>query len=355
MLTIGDRPIGDETDAWVIAELAQNHGGSLDTAIQMVRAAAEAGCNAVKLQKRDNRRLYTRALYDSPYHSEHAFGPTYGSHREALEFGRNEWVEIIRFAADLGLVCFGTAFDVASADFLADLEVPAYKIASGDLTNTPLLRHVARFGKPMILSTGGGTLADVRLAVETILPLNDQLCLLQCTAVYPCAAEQMHLRVIDLYRQEFPGLVVGLSDHQSGIAMALVAYALGARVFEKHFTLNRASKGSDHAFSLEPNGLRRLVRDLRRARLAMGDGAKRALPEEMPALRKMGKSLVAARDLPAGTLLTAEHLAIKSPGGGMPPYRLESLIGQMTDRALEEDEGFADAIASRPYELARSS
>ena len=142
--------------------------------------------------------------------------------------------------------------------------MPAFKIASGDLTNTPLLRHVAAFGKPMFVSTGGGTLEDVERAVDAVLPLNEQLCVLQCTASYPCEVEELNLGVIETYRERFPDLVVGLSDHQSGIAMSLVGYMLGARVIEKHFTLNHAWKGSDHAFSLMPEGMRRLVRDLHR-------------------------------------------------------------------------------------------
>ena len=151
--------------------------------------------------------------------------------------------------------------------------MPAFKIASADLVNTPLLRHVAALGKPIFLSTGGGTLDDVERAVETILALNEQLCILQCTAAYPCEVEELNLQVIETYRERFPDLVVGLSDHQSGIAMSLVGYMLGARVIEKHFTLNHAWKGSDHAFSLMPEGMRRLVRDLRRVPDALGDGS----------------------------------------------------------------------------------
>ena len=150
----------------------------------------------------------------------------------------------------------------------------------------------------------------------------------------------MALKVIETYRAAYPHLVIGLSDHQNGIAMAPVAYVFGARIFEKHFTLNRAMRGTDHAFSLEPAGLRKLVRDLRRTRLAIGDGVKRVLDCEDAPLRKMGKKLVAARDLPAGTVLTREDVALKSPRGGLPPYELDNILGRKLKVALEEDGDF---------------
>jgi N-acetylneuraminate synthase/sialic acid synthase len=336
--SIDGTPIGDDTDCYVIAEIGHNHQGDLSKAKQMFREARDAGVNAVKLQKRDNRSLFTRALYDKPYDNENSFGATYGEHREALEFGRDEYVELQRYARELGVTMFATAFDVPSADFLEELDMPAFKLASGDLTNLPLLRHVASFQKPLILSTGGASLDDVRRASYAVLSINPQLCLLQCTANYPTPPEEMHLAVIGTLRREFPGLVVGLSDHYNGISMAVAAFVLGARVIEKHFTLNHTMKGTDHALSLEPIGMTKMVRDLRRTRAALGDGVKRQLPSETSALNKMGKSLVASRDLPAGHVLTAADIAIKSPGGGLAPYLLDSIIGQPLPRAVKVDD-----------------
>jgi N-acetylneuraminate synthase/sialic acid synthase len=336
---VDGRRIADDAPAYVVAEIGHNHQGDVEKAKALIHAAKECGVDAVKLQKRDNRRLYTRALYEAPYDNEHSFGRTYGEHREALELSPAEWLELREFCREEGVTLFGTVFDEGSADFLAELGAPAFKIASADLVNTPLLRHVAAFGKPIFLSTGGGTLEDVERAVETILPLNPQLCLLQCTASYPCAVEELNLRVIETYRERFPGVVVGLSDHQSGIAMALVGFMLGARVIEKHFTLDHAWKGSDHAFSLMPEGMRRLVRDLRRVPLALGDGVKRPLPSEERPLAKMGKKLVAARDLPAGHVLGPGDLEAKSPAdGGLPPYELDRLLGRRLLRPLAFEE-----------------
>ncbi len=331
----------DSLGCFIIAEIGHNHQGSLEKAKELFRRAKECGVNAVKLQKRDNRSLYTREVYDMPYNHENSFGLTYGAHREELEFGYDEYVELKRCAGDLGLAMFATAFDFASADFLAKLEMPAYKIASGDLKNTPLLQYVARIGKPMFVSTGGGNIEDVQRAYDTIMPINSQLCLLQCTASYPVEAEEMNLRVIDTYRERFSDAVIGLSDHQNGIAMAVVAYALGARVIEKHFTLNRAWKGTDHAFSLEPVGMRKLVRDLRRAEVALGDGVKRVYPSEEKPLFKMAKKLVAARNLPVGHILTREDIAIKSPNDGLAPCEIERVIGKVTVRPLQEDENIS--------------
>jgi N-acetylneuraminate synthase/sialic acid synthase len=337
-LTIGSTRIHDAGDCYVIAEIGHNHQGSLDKAKELFRTAKECGVDAVKLQKRSNRTLYTRKMYDSPYDNENSFGPTYGAHREALEFGWDEYVELKAYAASIGVTFFATAFDFESVDFLAKLDVPAYKIASGDLTNLPLVAHVAKLGKPMIVSTGGGGLDDVRRLYDVVMPTNPRLCLLQCTASYPTEPEDMNLRVITTFRDLFPEVVIGLSDHQNGIAMADAAYILGARVIEKHFTLNRAWKGTDHAYSLETVGLRKLVRDLRRVRVALGTGEKRPLPVEEKPLFKMGKKLVAARALPAGHVLTLADIAIKSPNDGLPPYQLPTIVGKLLRRELVEDD-----------------
>jgi sialic acid synthase len=351
-LVIDGAEISDDAPCYVIAEIGHNHQGDVEQAKRLIDAAHECGVNAVKLQKRSNRTLYTREFYEQPYDNELSFGRTYGEHREALELDRDEYRELLDHARDVGMTLFATAFDFESADELAELGVPAFKFASGDLTNTPLQRHVALFGKPLLLSTGGGKLADIERAVETILPLNDELCVLQCTAAYPASVEDLNLNVITTLRERFPELVIGLSDHQNGIAMAVVAYMLGARVIEKHFTLDHALKGRDHAFSLMPEGMRRLVRDLHRVPLALGDGTKRPLPVEVDPLEKMGKKLVAARELELGHVLTAADLAIKSPAdGGLPPYELDRLVGRRLRRPI----GFEDFVTFDDVEPAMES
>ncbi|HZJ30782.1 MAG TPA: N-acetylneuraminate synthase family protein [Vicinamibacterales bacterium] len=346
-LIIGNRIISDDSNAYVIAEIGHNHQGSLKTAKELFQAAADCGVDAGKLQKRDNRTLYTREMYDKPYDNENSFGATYGEHREALEFGKPEYEELQAESARLDIGFFSTAFDIRSADFLAELNTPAYKIASGDLKNIPLLRHVAKIGKPMIVSTGGGTMDDVQRAYETIMPINPRLCLMQCTCGYPAEFAELDLRVIATYREKFPEVVIGYSGHDNGIAMPVAAYMLGARIIEKHFTLNRAMKGTDHRFSLEPVGMKKMIRDLQRVRMALGDGRKKVYASEASPVLKMGKKLVAARDLPAGHVLTAGDIAIKSPGDGLPPYYLDQVLGQSLTRDVRADQSLTLELVGR--------
>ena len=351
-LFVNGRRIADDEPAYVLAEIGHNHQGELEKAKELVHAARECGVDAVKLQKRDNRRLFTRAFYDSPYDNENSFGRTYGEHREALELGKSDWFELSRHAHEEGLAFVAAAFDEPSADFLAELGVDAFKFASGDLSNVPFLRYVASFGTPLFLSTGGGTLEDVDRAVEAIASVNTQLCVLHCTASYPAEVEDLNLSVIAVLKERYPEFVIGLSDHHNGIAMAPVAFMLGARAFEKHFTLNHAWKGTDHAYSLMPDGMRRFVRDLHRVPAALGDGVKRRLPSEERPLQKMGKKLVAAHDLPVGHVLGPGDLEARSPAdGGLPPYELDRLLGAILQRPLaaQEDVSLEDVeLAEKP-------
>jgi N-acetylneuraminate synthase/sialic acid synthase len=340
-LIIDGKVIQDSSDCYVIAEVGHNHQGKLELAKEMFKAAKECGASAVKLQKRNNRDLFTAAGYNKPYDNPHSFGATYGEHREALEFGEAEYKELQAYATEIGVTMFATAFDFASADFLEKLDMPAYKIASGDLKNIPLLTHVAKFQKPMIISTGGGTMEDVNRAYDAIMPINQQLCILQCTAGYPAEFDQLNLSVITTFRERYPSITVGLSSHDNGIAMALAAYMLGARVIEKHFTLNHTWKGTDQAFSLEPIGFRKMVRDLERVKVAIGNGVKQVYDSEKAPIIKMGKKLVAARDLPAGYAIRREDIAIKSPGDGLQPYEMDKIIGRITRQALKEDDDFS--------------
>ena len=343
-LIVDDKVINDESECFVIAEVGHNHQGSVETAKEIFKKAKEAGANAVKLQKRDNKILFTKEMYNSHYNSKNAYGDTYGKHRDALEFGMEEYIELQQYAKKLGLIFFATPFDLPSVDFLEKLNVPMYKIASGDLKSTPLLKHVAKTGKPVLVSTGGGEMDDVQRAYDLITAENPNIAILQCTAAYPCEPEEMNLKVITTFRENFPDKVIGLSDHQSGISMALVAFTLGARIVEKHFTINRAWKGTDHAFSLEPVGLTKLVRDLRRAKVAIGDGVKQSIDKEVKPLFKMGKKLVAATDLKKGKILTDTDITIKSPNDGLPPYEWDNIIGLTLKKDLKKDENinFAD-------------
>ena len=355
-LHVNGRRIADDEPAYVIAEIGHNHQGELEKAKALVLAAKECGVDAVKFQKRDNRRLFTRAFYETPYDNENSFGPTYGEHREALELDKSAWFELSRYSREEGVAFVAAAFDEPSADLLAELDVDAFKFASGDLPNVPFLRYVAAFGKPLFLSTGGGTIEDIDRAIEAITPINGRLCVLHCTASYPAEVGDLNLSVITTLRERYPELVIGLSDHHNGIAMAPVAFMLGARAFEKHFTLNHAWKGTDHAYSLMPDGMRRFVRDLHRVPAALGDGVKRRLPSEERPLQKMGKKLVATRELPTGHVLAEGDLEARSPAdGGLPPYELDRLLGRALLRPLAFQQDVTLDDVEPVEELARPS
>ena len=302
--TIGGQTLRDGDPCYVIAEIGHNHGGDVETALQMIQAAAEAGADAVKFQTRDNATLYSRALLEQPYTGENSYGPTYGAHRAALELSREAFADCRDLADTLGVACFSTAFDEVSADALVAARVPAIKLASGSLRDFSLLTHVGSLGTPVILSTGGGTLGDIHKAVNTLVVAGcSNLAILHCTAAYPVRDwSELNLRCITTLREEYPEFVIGWSGHDSGIAMAVAAYTLGAGIIEKHFTLNRASKGTDHAFSLEPAGLTKLVRDLHRTYQALGDGMKRYYPSELGPISKMRR-----RQTPEGLRITGEQ------------------------------------------------
>ncbi len=327
-IEIAGLDITDDSLPFIIAEVGHNHQGRLEQALELIRAASIAGASAVKFQKRDNRSMFTPAMYNEPYNSENSFGDSYGLHRDALEFGLDEYKACIAEAQKMNITFFATAFDFQSADFLESLNMPLYKIASGDLTNLPLLEYVARFKKPMIISTGGSNFEMIDVAVKTIRRTHNNFAILQCTASYPADFKQLNLRVIERLRERYPENVIGFSGHDNGIAMSTAAFTLGARIIEKHFTLNRALKGTDHAFSLEPQGLGKLVRDLRRTSDALGDGNKVVYENELAPMRKMRKMIVANRFMSAGTRITREDLEFRSPGDGLGPDKLDLVLGK---------------------------
>ena len=325
-LRIGSYLLSDSSDAFVIAEVGHNHQGSVELCEKFFHSAARAGATAVKLQKRDNKTLYTKTFYNSPYVGPTSFGATYGEHREFLEFGKKEYIHLQAVAKDLGLIFFATAFDFASADFLFELNVPVIKVASGDLKSAPLIKYLSASKTPLIISTGGANIEQIRRAMQDVDPRN--VALLQCTAAYPADPEEMDLLAIKQFREIFPETVVGLSSHDRGIAFPVVAYALGARIIEKHFTIDRSLKGTDHSFSLEPTGMEKMVRDLQLTRLALGDGNKKVHERESEPVRKMSKMLVYSRDLKAGNIVTNDDFALKSPREGLDPQKLDEILGK---------------------------
>jgi sialic acid synthase SpsE len=245
-----------------------------------------------------------------------------------LELDASVWQRLRDLASELGLAFTGSAWDKPSADFLEALGVPFFKTPSAVLTDLDLLAHVARKGRPMVVSTGMSTLEEVDQAVDVVLRYTDQLILCQCTSSYPSEFADINLRVMDAYRRRY-GVLVGYSGQERGIAVSEAAATLGAVLVERHFTKDRTLPGPDHAASLEPVGLAKLVRDIRHIELAMGSPDKRIVPAEVPVRQRLSKSVAAARPIPAGTLVQAEHLVAKSPGDGIPANHLARLIGRV--------------------------
>ena len=317
-----------------IAEIGNNHSGCLKTAKEMVDAAKNAGASAAKFQKRNNEKLMQSVMSDKEYNSNNSFGKTYLEHREAVELSIEEFAELKKYCEKKDILFFATPFDESSLAELIEIESDLYKVASADIVHSELIEAIANTGKPIILSTGGATIEEVDEAVEIIEKHGNPYSILQCTASYPCDVSEMNLNVISTFKERYPNAVIGLSDHQSGISMALIAYTLGARVFEKHFTLHRSWKGTDQSFSLEPGGLRRMIRDITSIDSALGSKEKTPLPVEEDAMYKMRKSIVLSRDAKAGDVITRELLEFKCPGNGISVNKLSSLLGNKINKDL---------------------
>jgi sialic acid synthase len=334
---IAGRAIGRQYRTFVIAEIGLNHNGDMAIAKQLIDAAKVADADAVKLQKRDSRALLTRAQYDSPYTGPNSFGATYGLHREALEFGMDQYQELKAYAEERKLVFLASPWDQPSVDFLVSLGVVAMKIASADVTNTPLLRRVSACGIPTILSTGMASEDEISIAHSIFESPKTPVALLHCVSTYPASFEELHLQTIGYLLEKF-GDPVGYSGHERGIAISAAAVALGASIIERHITLDRSMKGPDHAASLEPTGFSKMVRDIRAVEASLSGVKREVLESERPVRAKLGKSVVAKEDMPIGTVVEARHLTTKSPGTGLNPQLIDSIIGRQMRVALAVDQ-----------------
>ena len=281
-VVLGDRAVGDGHRCLVVAEIGINHNGDIQNAKKLIDVASLAGCEVVKFQKRTIEVVYTSEELAKP--RESVFGATNGDLKRALEFGLAEYREIDAYSRSKPIAWTASCWDQASVDFIDQFDPPFYKIASASLTDDALLRHTRATGKPIVLSTGMSTLEQIDHAVE-VLGKQDLVLLHTCSA-YPSTYEDLNLRAIPALRARY-GVPVGYSGHETGIASSVAAVALGACLVERHITLDRAMWGSDQAASLEPNGITRVVRDIRIVEQALGDGAKTVRPSEIPVMQKL--------------------------------------------------------------------
>lgn len=279
---IGDVLIGDGHPCYVIAEIGINHNGDIDLAKRLIDVAVEAGCNAVKFQKRTVDVVYTAEELARP--RDNPFGSTNGDLKRGLEFGQEQFAIIDSYCREKKIPWFASCWDEQSVDFIEQFNPPCYKIASASLTDTNLLKHHRATGRPIILSTGMSNLDEIHQAVQTLG--KKDLILLHSCSTYPALYEELNLRVIPVLRQQF-NVPVGYSGHETGIPSSVAAAAIGACVIERHITLDRSLWGSDQAASLEPNGFTRLVRDIRLVETSLGDGVKRVLEREVPIMQKL--------------------------------------------------------------------
>jgi N-acetylneuraminate synthase len=285
---IGNRPVGDGQPCYVIAEIGINHNGDIDQAKRLISVAVAAGCDAVKFQKRTIDVVYSAEELAKP--RENPFGPTNGDLKRGLELDFYDYQEIDAYCRTSKIAWFASCWDEGSVDFIDRFLPPCYKIASASLTDDNLLRHTRAKGKPIILSTGMSTIDQIDHAVD-VLGKKD-LILLHACSTYPAYYEELNLRAIPLMRQRY-GVPVGYSGHETGIASTVAAAVLGACCVERHITLDRSMWGSDHAASLEPNGISRIVRDMRLVEQSMGDGVKRVYEREQPIIKKLRRVDVA--------------------------------------------------------------
>lgn len=327
-MKIGDRKIGPGNPVFVIAEAGVNHNGDLSLALKLVDAAKAAGADAVKFQTFVADSVISPGTAKAEYQKQ-ATGEQESQLEmvKRLELSFADFRKIDQHCHELDILFISTPFDFESVDFLDDLNVPAFKISSGDLTNHPLLELVASKGRPIILSTGMSDLNEVSEAVEVVRASgNSQIALLQCVTNYPADVSEVNLKAMRTMSDAF-GVAVGYSDHTLGIEIALAATALGACIIEKHFTLDRTLPGPDHRASLEVPDLIAMIAGIRNVQSALGDGIKSPGPSEAGNASVARRSIVATRDIAAGSAISRDALGLKRPGTGLPPKMLPHVVG----------------------------
>ena len=324
---------------FIIAEAGVNHNGSLDVALRLIDAAKASGADAVKFQTFRADQLATRSAHKAAYQERTtAREESQFEMLERLELDAVAHERLIDYCRQVEIQFLSSPFDIQSADLLATMKVPIFKVPSGEITNLPFLQHIAKKGQPVILSTGMSTLGEVEEAVNVLVAAGaPQLTLLHCVTEYPAPYAEVNLRAMQTLKIAF-GLPIGYSDHTPGIDIAIAAVALGAEVIEKHFTLDRSLPGPDHAASLEPAELRQMVDGIRHVEAALGNGIKVPAPCEIPNISVARKSVVAARSLPKGHQLATGDLEIKRPGNGLAPKLLPSLLGRTLTADVAKDQ-----------------
>jgi N,N'-diacetyllegionaminate synthase len=342
MITIGQHVLGGERP-FVIAEAGVNHDGDVAKAHALIDVARDAGADAVKFQTFEASALVAENAASAPYQRRATGSSTQSEMLQALSLPRDAWQELSDHSREIGLLFLSTPFDLSSADLLLELGVPALKVPSGELTNLEFIRRLAGLGVPLLISTGMGSLDEVEVALEAAAAAPDRA-LFHCVSAYPAPAEDCNLRAIPRMAERFD-VAVGWSDHTVGSTAAIAAAALGARLFEKHFTLDATADGPDHAASLEPQELRRYISEIHTAVEMLGDGSKRRMPSERENAPLVRRSWHARHALPAGHVLTQDDVVALRPESGVSVA--VSVVGRSTTRVIAAGEALGrDAIGA---------
>jgi sialic acid synthase len=338
IITLGnDKKIGSSEKPYFIGEIGINHNGDIRLAKKLIDMASSIGIDSVKFQKRDYLKTIISKQLDIPYLNNNSFGRTYREHKEFLEFSSQELIELSDYTKQKNLDFSCSAFDIESYDFIEySLNPFFHKIPSPLIVNHELLLHVAKYGKPIFLSTGMSTLNEIEMAVKLIKECNDQLVLFQCTSLYPTENSEVNLKVIKQFIKDYD-VLVGFSSHDKSVVFPSVAVGYGACAIEKHITLDRTMKGPDHTSSFEQRGLELAYKYCISTHEALGTFNKTILEREKVSRDKHMQSIVSANFIEAGTKLTETDIVFKAPGTGLMPYEKNKIIGKVATRNIEKD------------------
>lgn len=339
MFNIGNKSVGHNSPCFIIAEAGVNHNGDIKLAKKLVDMALYAGADAVKFQTFKSEKLVTGYAEMAKYQKDNiGTEDSQFNMLKKLELSYNEFEELKKYCESKGIIFMSTPFDAESADFLNSIGLEGFKISSGDLTNIPLLQHIAGFNKPIILSSGMAVLGEIEEAVMSLKNkgMND-IAVLHCTSNYPAALESVNLRAMNTIKDSF-NIIGGYSDHTEGITIPIAAAALGANIIEKHFTLDKNMEGPDHKASLEPEELKKMIEGIRNVEISLGSGIKIFSESEISTMQVARKSIVACRDIKKGERIGLEDLEYKRPGNGLSPKYYKELIGKKVAIDINKDQ-----------------
>lgn len=339
MIKIKEKVLGNGNPCFIIAEGGVNHNGYINLAKKMVDKAVEAGADAIKFQTFKSEKLVTKYAAMAKYQKDNmGIEDSQFSMLKKLELSYDEFADLKEYCDMKGIIFMSTPFDFESADFLNSIGMEAFKISSGDLTNIPMLEHIAKFNKPIILSSGMAVLGEIEDAVMALRNLGlEDIAVLHCTSNYPAPLDSVNLKAMNTIKNTFK-VVGGYSDHTNGITIPIAAAALGADIIEKHFTLDKNMEGPDHKASLEPHELKRMVEEVRKVEISMGTGIKMFTRSEMDTMKVARKSIVASRDIKRGEIIQIKDLDYKRPGNGLSPKYYKELVGKRAKVDIKRDE-----------------